>query len=158
MTDITEPVPESIKQHLGVGKPRPLMFVQGRKAGRTQVEQAMARVPIPARPLSYQARARRTDPETSHQAAASVRNITHAHKQLLSLLVTFRDGLTDEQLHREWMLAVDRVRDGSWLPITPSGCRTRRSELVRMGKVVAAEEKGRTAAGRACTIWRLADG
>jgi hypothetical protein len=116
----------------------------------------VARAPIPQRPLSYQAKARSTDPATSHQAAASVNTDSHNHGRILGLLKTFRDGLTDEQLRDEWAIAANRVM--GWPPISDSGLRSRRSELVRAGKVVDSGEKGRTAAGRACTIWKLADG
>ena len=121
-----------------------------------QVQQhlGLARLPIPARPLSYQARARRTDPETSHQAAASVRKISDTHRRIVVMLQRHPEGMTDEGMYRWWMAY--REAQG-WPSITPSGLRTRRSELQRRGDIVAADEKGRTAAGRACTIWTLAD-
>jgi hypothetical protein len=128
-----EPPSLAVRQHLGV-----------------------ARAPIPSRPLSYQARARRTDPQTSHDAARTVIKINDTHRQITALLRTFRDGLTDEQIADEWERNVLRLPH-DWAPVSPSGLRSRRSELVRAGKVVDSGEKGRTVAGRACTIWRLAD-
>lgn len=115
-----------------------------------------ARVPIPHRPLSYQARARRTDPATSHEAAASVTVLNETHVRILRLLdvwvgnATYPHGLTDEELLHIWADQYDEQ-------ISPSGLRSRRSELVRAGRVVDSGERGTTAAGRRCIVWRLAD-
>jgi hypothetical protein len=114
----------------------------------------VARAPIPSRPLSYQAKARRSDPATSHQAAASVK-MGDTHQRIIVLLNNHPGGgATDEELYAEWQF---RVRNQDWPRVSQSGVRSRRSELVRAGKVVDSGEKGTTAAGRACTIWRLAD-
>ena len=114
----------------------------------------VVRLPIPARPLSYMARARTSDPHTSHAAAASVRNMTQTHERLLSLIKTGGDT-TDEELYRRWQQVREDL-DAGWPPISTSGLRTRRKELVEMGLVVDSGRRGRTATGRACVIWRLA--
>jgi hypothetical protein len=124
-----EQVPDSIKAHLGV-----------------------ARAPIPHRPLSYQARARRTDPQTSHQAARSVIKINDTHRRILMILA--EGAATDEQLYSAWQFM---HCNKDWPRVSQSGVRSRRNELVKKGKVVDSGEKGTTVAGRACTIWRLAD-
>lgn len=135
---------------------------------------APARLPIPARPLSYRAmpphapvpphllappraHARRTDPATSHEAALSVVKITETHQRILVMLGNHPGGATDEELLEEWA-GNTGSRYVAWPKITASGLRTRRKELVDMGKVVDSGHKGTTAAGRACVIWRLADG
>jgi hypothetical protein len=118
---------------------------------RVQRHLGVARAPIPSRPLSYQAKARRTDPATSHQAAASVK-MGDTHNRILTILAD--GGATDEELYAVWQV---KVLDQGWPRVSQSGVRSRRSELVRKGKVVDSGEKGRTVAGRACTIWRLAD-
>lgn len=75
-------------------------------------------------------RARNSDPETSHEAAASVTNLTVKQGAVLEF---FRrhEALTDEQLlelYREAEL------DGRPIPQqADSGIRTRRSELVDKG-------------------------
>lgn len=99
-------------------------------------------------------RARRTDPTTSHAAAKSVRNQTETHDRVLELLETFGDA-TDEDLFTYWR----QMRDlHDWPAISPSGLRSRRSELVELGLVVDTGRRGTTASGRACIIWDIAAG
>lgn len=89
------------------------------------------------------AHARNTDPAESHAAAASVRNIGVLHRMILhALTLTPR---TDEQL-------IQAVRGFGLFHATPSGVRSRRSELVAAGKVVRVGT-GKTAAGRSCAVW-----
>lgn len=99
-----------------------------------------------------QAHARKSDPVTSHQAAASVVNIGRTREAIRSILKQFGPQ-TDEQIwsnyQREW------IHKGATQTASPSGLRSRRAELVRMGFVVEAGT-GKTAAGRACAIWKLA--
>lgn len=97
------------------------------------------------------AHARRTDPQTSHEAAKSVRGITDLQNKLRALFRGF-GPMNDEQLAE----AYDEIRhhNGDWPRVSPSGLRSRRSELVRLNLVEACGE-GRTASGRKCTIWRL---
>lgn len=99
-------------------------------------------------PLPGAARARTTDPETSHEAAARVLNITPRRIAVLRLLVNDYDDLADVTL-------IDRyeMRRGMWqLPAqTSSSIRTRRSELVKLGLV---EKKGETVIrNRRHTTW-----
>lgn len=87
-------------------------------------------------------RARHTDPTTSHMAAASLSDQGIATLRALILQLLRAHGpLTDEQLLE---LAAGA---GS-----PSGLRTRRSELVRDGLVIPAGY-GTTRAGRRCLYW-----
>lgn len=87
--------------------------------------------------------ARATDPETSHQAARSVRNMQAAHEAILSLLK--RNGrLTDEQIYEH-----ECVRS----LCSPSGARTRRSELVSAGLVKDSGFCGKTVSGRKTIMW-----
>lgn len=88
-------------------------------------------------------RARRTDPETSHAAARSVRNVTA--KQVAVLRRLADEPSTDEDL-------VDRV-DGQ----TPSGIRTRRSELVRAGLVVDSGVRAELRSGRLGIVWTVTE-
>lgn len=89
-----------------------------------------------------EAHARRTDPWTSHEAAASVK-VRESQKLVLSLL---RQGpATDEEL-------ADRAHAAS-AAISPSGLRTRRCELVVLGLAVDTGERRRTAAGRQTIVW-----
>lgn len=60
--------------------------------------------PLPPQPKLFEtkpeiehARARRTDPETSHEAAKSV-NATHVEQKMLVVLRNYPDGLTSHQV------------------------------------------------------------
>jgi hypothetical protein len=106
---------------------------------------------IPARVLSFRAHARTSDPDTSHAAADTVIDPNKGtYRRIISLIRLRRDGLSDEQLFDLW----SEARDADYPPISPSGLRSRRSELTRHGLIVPGGE-GRTRAGRRCTLWRL---
>jgi hypothetical protein len=114
------------------------------------------------------ARARRTDPTTSHEAAASVTDLTAKQAAVLDVLGAIGPA-TDEALVREYerrrRFAIDLAP--SWgrgyrpppediLPEqSASGIRTRRSELVDAGRVRAVDHEGRTASGRRSTRWAV---
>lgn len=74
------------------------------------------------------AHARATDRSTSHEAAASVTNITEKQRAVLACLATFgREGAADVELVERYK----RLRwEKQWPPLTDSSIRTRRSELV----------------------------
>jgi len=98
-------------------------------------------------------RARNEDPETSHQAAKSVkeRTVTELHRWILSTLRwEVSGGMTDEELQVFHSISYSSKPP----PSSNSGLRTRRCELVRMGLV---EEVGRskTKGGRSCIVWGL---
>ena len=99
-----------------------------------------------------EARARNTDPLTSHDAAATVRNITETHNAILTFIRI--DGpMTDFELLARWRKYCDR----GWLePISESGLRTRRSELVAAGYLEDSGRRGKTPSGRSCIIWQVA--
>lgn len=98
------------------------------------------------------ARARAEDPSTSHEAAASVRQITVTQDRVLSLL-RWLGAMTDEEI----LAAYDRRRAVTgWPPVSPSGLRSRRSELVAQGRVTA-DGRGKTSSGRSCQIWRAVE-
>lgn len=107
-----------------------------------------------SRPLSFeQAHARRTDPQHSHDAARSVVNLGRTREAILDILRRL-GPLSDEGIADRYELD---MLHGRFEPCSPSGLRSRRSELVRMGFVCDSGLTGKTAAGRACTIWKLAD-
>jgi hypothetical protein len=92
--------------------------------------------------------ARKTDPETSHEAAASVHNETITHRRILNIFSTF-SSLSDETLIVEFHRKYGRT-------VSESGIRSRRKELVRNGKVVFADDYGLTVAKRRTRLWKLA--
>lgn len=92
--------------------------------------------------------ARRTDPETSHAAAASIRDVRKRQADVWHMLHAL-GAMTDEQLvdafTSDWATHVAQ---------SPSGVRTRRSELARVGLVVATGDLRATRSGRMAKVWR----
>lgn len=95
-----------------------------------------------------QAFARSTDPETSHEAAASIsaEHIRMSQKAVLGLLQTF-GSMTHEQM-------VTR-RYGAHPIQSPSGIRTRCRELVRMGLIRDSGARQMLATGRKAIVWEV---
>jgi hypothetical protein len=91
------------------------------------------------------ARARSTDPETSHFAAASVTNQTTIRAKIVRILISAE--LTDEEI-------LDGFIKRGWSG-TPSGVRTRRCELVESGVVEDSGRRRLTDARRESIVWRL---
>ena len=89
------------------------------------------------------ARARRTDPDTSHEAAESV-NVTRGQQLVLQAL----EGgpATDEMIY---------FRIVRHHKTTPSGVRGFRVRLQRKGLVKLYAENGVTSAGKRCQIWAV---
>jgi hypothetical protein len=71
------------------------------------------------------ARARTNDPSTSHDAAASVRNMRASHKRILAMFRAYGD-MTDETL-AEYLN--EASKETGLKLMSPSGVRSRRSEL-----------------------------
>ena len=94
--------------------------------------------------------ARVTDPLTSHEAAASVIEPGNTRDNMLGLFVTVAGygilGLTDEELFDAYAAAFG--------DISPSGCRTRRKELVDLALVENAGLVRKTKSGRNTIVWR----
>lgn len=95
------------------------------------------------------ARARRSDPQESHEAAASVTNLTEKQEAVLACL---RVGgrMTDHDLRTLY----ERLMESEgWPQQSESGLRTRRSELVARGRVGKAG-RGKLPTGRNASLWR----
>lgn len=107
---------------------------------------------LPPRPVG-QPRARLTDPEESHDAAASVRDLTEKQGAILSCLELVGRPLTDPEIRQ--IYERDREAEG-WPQQTESGLRTRRNELVKLGLVVRSGKK-RLETGRMASAWGLPD-
>ena len=89
------------------------------------------------------AHARNSDPETSHQAAASIPSAAIRESQRLVLdMLDFHGPMADYTLV---MLLAGRM--------SPSGIRSRRSELVTLGKVVDTGRRVRMPSGRQAILW-----
>jgi hypothetical protein len=93
------------------------------------------------------AKARRTDPATSHEAAESVKEVTKTQQFILKAL---RKPLTDVAL-----VAVYRSYKHAPLA-SESGIRSRRAELVAAGLVVDTGDRQKLASGRRAIVWSVA--
>ena len=100
-------------------------------------------------PPDIRPRARRGDPDTSHAAAELPRQNSKLHETILKRLRAHRLPLSDEQIFRQLGWNYPRIR------FSASGVRSRRSELVRLGKVRRAPGDGVTTAGNRCARWEL---
>lgn len=96
--------------------------------------------------------ARISDPETSHEAAESVRYISITQHNILSLFHKF-GKLSDEQLQKHYGELVAR---GNARQVSESGIRSRRAELVRLGKLEDSGLRTQLASGRKAILWAVA--
>lgn len=98
-------------------------------------------VPLPA--------ARWTDPSTSHQAALSIDldHLRQSQRHVLSALEAIGGAGTDDDIYNA--LAARGVM------LSPSGARTRRSELVAMRLVRDSGDKARLSSGRWAIVWEV---
>lgn len=88
--------------------------------------------------------ARRTDPQTSHDAAATVENVTITQRFVLQALTKPR---TDPEL----IEAYRQLKKAP--PASESGIRTRRAELVDKGLVLDSGARTLTPFGRKAIVW-----
>lgn len=102
-------------------------------------------------PLFQEAHARSTDPQTSHEAAKSVVNLGEVRDKILHMLTNW--PRTDEQLWERYSFCIKAF---NWKPVSPSGLRSRRSELVSMGYVVDSGQRAKTHSGRQSIVWQVA--
>lgn len=86
-----------------------------------------------------------SDPATSLQAAATI-DLTKSQKVVMSAF-RVNNNMTDDEL----IAQVARLG----LTLSPSGCRSRRKELVEMGLLRDSGVKGKTASGRFTIVWEL---
>jgi len=98
------------------------------------------------------AHARSDDPETSHAAAASVKNLTTNQAAIKTILrSTGRRQLRDDEIVELYQL---RYRELNLPRQSESGIRSRRAELARRGDLVEGE-KSRMPTGRMARTWTL---
>jgi hypothetical protein len=96
--------------------------------------------------------ARTTDPATSHDAAASVNNVTKTQNRILDLLAT---PMTDQKLVEEYQWW--SVGNTDYVPAaSESGIRSRRAELVSKGLVVDTGDRTLLRSGRRAIVWGVA--
>lgn len=91
--------------------------------------------------------ARKTDPLTSHMAAASVSNVTETQTHIMALLLW---PLTDEELVDNYYAFAGSA---GWKNASPSGIRSRRAELVRRSLVKDSGMRRKSDSGRISICW-----
>jgi hypothetical protein len=96
------------------------------------------------------ARARGTDPHTSHEAAKSVDRITETQTTILSLL---RTPMCDAELLFAYRLCAE-IKTAPMA--SESGIRSRRAELVEKGLVVPTGQHKLSPSGRRMIVWEAA--
>ncbi|MDR7496819.1 MAG: hypothetical protein QN174_07670 [Armatimonadota bacterium] len=96
--------------------------------------------------------ARRTDPDTSHEAAASLpaQQVRASQEAVLDCLRRY-GAMTDEQIAARYEAS---RRQYGWPAQSPSGLRTRRAELVDQGLVEDSGLRRELASGRRAIVWR----
>jgi len=98
--------------------------------------------------LGDRAVARRSDPDTSHDAAASVTRISECQHEIVQALSVC--GPQSDSSIASFINVPGRER---W---SDAGIRTRRKELVGMGKVKDSGERVTLLTGRKSIVWCLA--
>lgn len=96
--------------------------------------------------------ARISDPETSHEAAASVKNLTETQKWIMRIFLVREVPLTDEMLVRAYRREV--ISGAPYA--SESGIRSRRAELVRSGKLEDSGLRMKLESGRNAILWVVA--
>ena len=94
------------------------------------------------------ARARSTDPDTSHEAARSIGEMTGKRQAVLDIIRAIGRG-TDEDI-------IDAYHSSTAPQQSASGIRTRRAELTLMGLVVDTGERKVRSSGRGAIVWGIA--
>lgn len=111
-------------------------------------------------PLSledFEPRARKTDPQTSREAAASVdkRRVSDTHKLILRIFASAGE-LCDLDLEVVYQ-GRRAAAPGLYPEISDSGLRTRRSELVNGGLLADSGRKTTLPTGRKAILWKITD-
>lgn len=88
-----------------------------------------------------------SDPATSYQAAASV-DLTKGQKIVMTAFRT-RRSMTDDEL----IAQIAKLG----LKLSPSGCRSRRKELVEIGLIRDSGVKEKTTSHRSTIVWEIVD-
>jgi hypothetical protein len=104
-------------------------------------------------------KARNTDPDTSHEAAASISEdkIRKSQKAVLQLFKDDPSGFTDYEMVHVYNELMMMPTQYHLYPLqSESGLRTRRKELVEKGLVKDSGRKAKLPSGRKGIIWELA--
>lgn len=103
-------------------------------------------------PLATEARARRTDPGTSHVAAKSLGDLRPKQVAVHSALTALGPA-TDTHLAEFYFEQADAF--ARWPMQSSSGIRTRRRELTDAGLVVDTGKRRKLRSGRRAIVWQV---
>lgn len=92
--------------------------------------------------------ARHTDPHTSHDAAASVKDITATQAAILKLLAIPHTDADLVWYYQQGWNDTPRASE--------SGIRSRRADLVKLGLVVDTGRRKKLPSGRYAIVWKAA--
>ncbi len=101
--------------------------------------------------------ARTSDPDTSHEAAASLSSerIRQSQEAVLSLFRHAAEPMDDKTLVRLYQ-TMSAARPDLYLPQADSGIRTRRNELVKKGLIIFTGERVKVGDKCHAKVWKLA--
>lgn len=105
----------------------------------------------PSQPVRMRAVARVSDPVTSLEAATSIKDLKTTQKHILEVLDRYGPA-TDEEINRYYFHLAQLF---DWNPVSPSGLRTRRAELVDAGFIYDTGKRQLTKSNRPCIVWEL---
>lgn len=98
--------------------------------------------------------ARQTDIETSHEAAASVKNITATQQAIMKLIQIH--PMTDQRLIDFYQAQIRMGADARDFPrASESGIRSRRAELVDRGLIKDSGARETLESGRSAVVWTV---
>jgi len=95
--------------------------------------------------------AKATDPQTSHDAARSVKNLTETKKAILWILDCYGSMVDDKLVEHYNKLVYQGIAPRA----SQQGVRTRRHELVVAGQVQDTGSREKLASGRKAIVWDL---
>lgn len=95
--------------------------------------------------------AKSTDPQTSHDAARSVRNLTETQSAIMELYRVFGSMVDDKLVMNYERFVKAKIAPRASL----SGIKTRRHELVTAGKVQDSGSREKLESGRKAIVWEL---
>jgi hypothetical protein len=97
---------------------------------------------------------RKTDPATSAEAALSIPEVKVKESQQRILQLLSYGASTDTALLKSYYAG---MRLADWPPISDSGLRSRRAELVALGLVEDSKARVKLPSGRHAIVWKLVD-
>lgn len=153
MTDVLFEIEPVCKKCGGTPK-EPMQVWSQKTASMLRCNSDFHRTQQPAQ----EARARSTDPGTSHAAARSIKGVLRPNQDAVVAAFKYAAERGMASLCDEQLLVVYRQAQAAqyWPPQSDSGLRTRRKELADAGLVIDTGNTTRLPTGRRSILWALA--